>query len=106
MLSKPLHAIHVAERTKKRKYEDQARARGHDFVPLAFGTRGGMADDVGNLLRKLAANTNGAQGHAVSDMELDLALTLVRGNADCASKTMERAHNRQDQQRSIIASPL
>ena len=53
-LSKPLHAIHVAERTKKRKYEDQARARGHDFVPLAFGTHGGMADDVGNLLRKLA----------------------------------------------------
>ena len=74
-------------------------------MPLAFGTHGDMAEGVGNLLRKLAANTPGAQGHAVSDMELDLALTLVRGNAQCAGDTMARAFMCQDQSRAIGGSP-
>ena len=103
-LTNTQHAILEAEKLKRRKYEGQAQARGHEFMPLAFGTHGDMAGEVGILLRKLAANTLGAQGHAASDMELDLAFSLVRGNAQCAGDTMARAFKKQNQQRAIIAT--
>ena len=81
---------------KRRKYEEQAKARGHTFSPLVFETHGRMHGDIKTLLNTFAANTIGRRGLAVSDMRLNLALMVVRGNAMCARSTISRARRHQD----------
>ena len=98
--SNPDSAINTANTNKKRRYDRQAQARNNDFAPLAFETHGAMAEEVHNLLQKLAAKTRGVHGWAARDMALDLAVTLVNGNALCAAQTMARAQRHQDELRS------
>lgn len=79
-------ALNRARASKISKYRPRAVQRGHTFAPLAFETHGRMGEEVSHLLRSLAANLDGDGGFAVSDMALDLAITLVRGNARCARR--------------------
>jgi hypothetical protein len=88
---------------KNKKYLEPARERGHEFAPLGFETHGRFTKQVVHLLTKLAGNTPDNIGHAVSDMILDLSLTLVRGNALCARRTIARALRFRDLTRSRIA---
>ena len=100
-INKPGSAMGIRAQRKDNKYLDAAQKRGHDFVALAFETHGRMGQEVLDLLAKLAANTADEAGHAIFDMTLDLALTLVRGNALCARRAIARARRRRDQTRSI-----
>ena len=59
-----------------------------------------MGDDVHQLLQTLAAKTPGVHGWAAREMALDLAITLVQGNALCAAQTMAKAQRHQDELRS------
>ena len=96
---RPHYAIETANAIKRRRYDVQALARNNDFAPLAFETHGAMGDEVHKLLQTLAAKTRGVQGWAAKDMALDLAVTLAKGNALCASLTIARAQRQQDQLR-------
>ena len=98
--SNPHSALGTANTNKKRRYEEQAHARENDFSPLAFETHGAMGDDVHQLLQTLAAKTPGVHGWAAREMALDLAITLVQGNALCAAQTMAKAQRHQDELRS------
>jgi hypothetical protein len=80
-----------AGQAKRRKYEQQAEQRGHRFAPLAFETHGEMSDDVISLIGQFAANTPSGVGYAATAMQMDLALTLVRGNAHSAQRVIARA---------------
>ena len=95
----PHCAIGDANAIKRRRYDARALARNNEFSPLAFETHGAMGGEVHKLLQTLAAKTRGVQGLAARDMALDLAVTLVKGNALCASLTMGRAQRLQDQLR-------
>ena len=57
-----------------------------------------------DLLTKFAGNTPDHVGYAVADMALDLSLTLVRGNALCARRTMARALRFRDHSRRVAVS--
>ena len=83
---------------KNNKYLLNAHERGNDFVPFGFETHGRFTKQVVDLLTKLAGNTPDNIGHAVSDMTLDLS--LVRGNALCARRTIARALRFRDLTRS------
>jgi hypothetical protein len=98
-LKKTGFALREAGREKVRRYAEQAEKRTHEFAPLAFETHGAMGEEVGVLLRKLAANTPDTQGHGARSMALDLAITLARGNAACARSTVARAFRNRDQLR-------
>jgi hypothetical protein len=102
-LSKAGSAVRMRCDAKNKKYLEPARERGHEFAPLGFETHGRFTKQVVNLLTKLAGNTPDNIGHAVSDMILDLSLTLVRGNALCARRTIARALRFRDLTRSRIA---
>jgi len=84
-------AINEAAEAKRRKYEQKADDRQHRFVPLAFETHGAMSPEVITLVNQFAANTPTGVGYAASTMQIDLALTLVRGNAYCAFRAIGRA---------------
>jgi hypothetical protein len=95
--------VKEARAGKKRKYLEQARLRGNTFDPLVFTTHGDMGEEVRKLLRTLASNVDASQGRAVAGMELDLAVTLVRGNVRCVRQTVARAYRHQDMQRARLA---
>jgi Reverse transcriptase (RNA-dependent DNA polymerase) len=95
-----------ARNDKNRKYKQRAIARGHDFEPLPFETHGLMGDEIKMLLLKIAGNTPDRQGYATSDMALDLAVTLVRGNHLCARTTIARAMRHRDEMRARSARLL
>lgn len=99
-LSKPGSALRTRCEDKNRKYLAQARERGNDFAPLGFETHGRFGQPVLCLLTRLAGNTPDNLGHSVAEMSLDLSLTLVRGNALCARRTIARALRFRDQTRS------
>ena len=50
-----------------------------------------MSDDVISLIGQFAANTPSGVGYAAATMQMDLALTLVRGNAHSARRVIARA---------------
>jgi hypothetical protein len=89
-------AIRNANSRKRLKYDERARLLGHDFTPVALETHGAMGKEVHTVLRTLAANTRGVDGLAAKNMALDLAVTLARGNARCATKTIANAQRHQD----------
>jgi hypothetical protein len=97
-------ALLVAEKRKEAKYGDRARARGRDFCPLAFETHGRAGKDVLKLLGRLASLTEGGIGLSVSDMALDLAITLAKGNARCARTVAGRAMKAQDRARGAVVA--
>lgn len=103
-LAKPGSALSIRCKEKIRKYHAGATARGHTFAPLGFETHGRFDTPLLDLLTKLAGNTEDHVGYAVTDMVLDLSLTLVRGNALCARRTMARALRFRDQTRSVAAA--
>ena len=86
---------------KRLKYLAAAKAKGDDFKPLVFETHGKMAEEIKDLLNMLASNTTMDRGLAVSDMQLDLAVTLARGNALAARDTIGKAEKERDTQRAI-----
>jgi hypothetical protein len=100
-LSKPGAALAARCREKDRKYLAGAKERGHNFSPLGFETHGRLGQPLLDLLAKLAGNTPDHVGYAVADMVLDLSLTLVRGNALCARRTVARALRFRDQTRRV-----
>jgi hypothetical protein len=81
---------------KNRRYLDNAKQQGQRFEPLVFETHGKMADEVKELLDTLASRTPTHKGLAVRDMQLDLAITLARGNALMAKTTVARAQRYRD----------
>jgi hypothetical protein len=88
------------QRTRKNtKYLAQAEQKGEKFKPLVFETHGKMDTDVSLLLELLASRTPMDRGLAVSDMKLDLAVTLARGNALAARTTIARAQRARDYSR-------
>jgi hypothetical protein len=93
-----------AKAKKNRKYLKAARAKGNTFKPLVFETHGKIAEEVKDLLHVFAARTPGVRGLAVHDMQVDLALTLAKGNAECARSTIARAQRHRDLSRG--AQPL
>ena len=103
-LSKPGAALTARCREKDRKYLAEAKKRGHNFSPLGFETHGRFGQPLLDLLTKFAGSTPDDVGYAVSDMVLDLSLTLVRGNALCARRTLARALRFRDQTRLVAAS--
>ena len=94
--------LHAAK--KNRKYLPGATSRSHSFFPLGFETHGRLGQPLLDLLTKFAGNTPDHVGYAVADMALDLSLTLVRGNALCARRTMARALRFRDQSRRVAVS--
>ena len=70
-----------------------------DFFPLGFETHGRFGQPLLDLLARFASSTPDHVGFAVADMALDLSLTLVRGNALCARRTLARALRFRDQTR-------
>jgi len=93
------------QRSKKNlKYRAKARERGDTFKPLVFETHGKMDKDIDTLLEMLASRTPMDRGLAVTDMKLDLAITLARGNALAARTTIARAQRARDFSRA--AHPL
>ncbi len=93
-------ALRDAEKRKRDKYENQANTRGHAFAPLAFETHGRAGQPVLALLRQIAAHTAADVGLSPADMMLDLQMTLLKGNAECARATFAKAHAHQDFSRS------
>ena len=93
-------ALHSQCQKKCKKYLDSALLRAHDFAPLGFETHGRFSQHVLDLLAKLASNTPDNVGYAIADMTLDLSLTLVRGNALCARRTLRHALRARDLLRS------
>ena len=100
-LSKPGAALAARCKEKNRKYLENAQQRGHQFSPLGFETHGRFGQPLLNLLTRLAGNTPDHVGIAVADMVLDLAVSLVRGNALCARRTFARALRFRDLTRSV-----
>jgi hypothetical protein len=98
-LSKPGAALTSRCREKDRKYLAEAKVRGHSFFPLGFETHGRFGQPLLDLLARFASSTPDHVGFAVADMALDLSLTLVRGNALCARRTLARALRFRDQTR-------
>jgi Reverse transcriptase (RNA-dependent DNA polymerase) len=88
---------------KTDKYLAGSMQRGRHFAPLAFETHGRFGPPVNTLLLKMAANLRDEVGLAVKDMTLDLAVTLVRGNALCARNTIARARARRDLARAVAS---
>jgi hypothetical protein len=97
--SKSKFAMKEARARKVQKYRKRAMENGHDFAPLVFETHGAMGEEVDQLLRRVAANTEGGRGLAVQDMKLELAVSLVRGNARCARQVVARSLRQRDIQR-------
>ena len=100
ILKKSTRAHNWATKTRKAekrlKYLAAAKAKGDDFKPLVFETHGKMAEEIKDLLNMLASNTTMDRGLAVSDMQLDLAVTLARGNALAARDTIGKAEKERD----------
>ena len=94
-LNKPNWATHDAGARKRGKYEHTARLRGNDFAPLVFETHGNRGKEVDDLLFKLADSSTGSKAWVARDMALDLAVTLVRGNAHCARMRSRLAKSRE-----------
>ena len=86
----------LAHAKKCSTYEEQAKERQHSFTPLVFETHGKMLDEVRKLIKSFAASTSGSSGLAVQSMVLDLAVTLVRGNALCARSAISKSQRHQD----------
>jgi hypothetical protein len=103
-LSKPGAALTARCNQKIRKYLPGATSRSHQFFPLGLETHGRLGQPLIDLLAKFAGNTPDHNGYAIADMALDLSLTLVRGNALCARRTMARALRHRDQTRRVEAS--
>jgi hypothetical protein len=105
-IEEELASAHLATKTrraeKRRKYLAAARAKGDEFKPLVFETHGKMADEIKDVLNMLASNTTWDRGLAVSDMQLDLAVTLARGNALAARDTIAKAEKERDNRRAIF----
>jgi len=102
-LNKPGAAMQQRCNDKIGKYNSSAQERGHNFAPLGFETHGRFGQPVIDLLTRLASGTPDHVGYAVSDMALDLSLTIVRGNALCARRTIARALRFRDHTRSVAA---
>ena len=81
---------------KNRRYLANAKRQGQLFEPLVFETHGKMADEIKKLLEVLAARTPTHKGLSVRDMQLDLAITLARGNALMAKTTIAKAQRIRD----------
>lgn len=90
-----------AKNRKNHKYVPLAERLGHTFTPLVFETHGNIATEVSDLLHQFAAHTPGARGLAVRDMMMDLAITLAKGNAECARVTIARSLRKQERARTI-----
>jgi hypothetical protein len=92
-------ALTTAEGRKESKYEHSAYRRGRHFLPLAFETQGRASRHILTLLKRIAALTEPGIGLAVGDMMMDLQITLVRGNAECAQTVLARAAREEDRRR-------
>jgi hypothetical protein len=92
-------ALTTAEGRKDSKYEHSAYRRGRHFLPLAFETQGRASRHILTLLKRIAALTEPGIGLAVGDMMMDLQITLVRGNAECAQTVLARAAREEDRRR-------
>ena len=86
---------------KNRKYLARAKERGDMFKPLVFETHGKMDEEIKDLLNMLASKTPMDRGLALTDMQLDLAITLARGNARAASTTIAWAQRARDSRRAL-----
>jgi hypothetical protein len=92
-------ALASAEGRKENKYEHSAYCRGRYFLPLAFETQGRMSHHILTLLKRIAGLTESGTGLGVGDMVMDLQLSLVRGNAECAQTVLARAARAEDRSR-------
>jgi hypothetical protein len=95
-----------AKARKIKKYLTSARAQDHNFLPLCFETHGNIDSDVKDLLHIFASRTPGVQGLAVRDMQVDLAVALARGNAECARILIGSAQYKQDMDRAVQPVPI
>ena len=86
---------------KRRKYLHNATARGELFRPLIFETHGKISEEVDITLDMLASRTPMDQGLAKTDMKLDLAVTLAKGNALAARTTIAWAQRARDKGRAV-----
>jgi len=98
-------ATTTKKREKERKYLAKAQEKGDSFKPLVFETHGKMDKEIYNLLEMLATRTTFDRGLAVTDMKLDLAVTLARGNALAARTTIARAQRARDSTRAVHPLP-
>jgi len=98
-------ALHSAEQRKINKYQERANHKGRHFLPLGFETHGNSGEGVLKLLQRLAALTKPGIGLAVSDMIMDLQVTLVKGNALCARTVAARARRAEDKRRDAAQPP-
>ena len=71
------------------------------FRPLIFETHGKFSEEVDTTLEMLASRTSMDQGLAKTDMKLDLAITLARGNALAARNTIAWAQRARDKGRAL-----
>jgi hypothetical protein len=86
---------------KRKKYLRNATARGELFRPLIFETHGKISEEVDTTLEMLASRTSMDRGLAKTDMKLDLAVTLARGNALAARTTIAWAQRARDKSRAF-----
>ena len=86
---------------KRLKYLHNATLRGELFRPLIFETHGKISEEVDTTLDMLASRTTMDKGLAKTDMKLDLAITLARGNALAARNTIAWAQRARDKARAI-----
>jgi hypothetical protein len=90
---------------KNQKYRAKAMEIGHIFRPLVLETHGKMADEITTTLNMIASRTTMNRGMAVTDMKLDLAVTLARGNALAARTTVAWAQRARDLNRATHPVP-
>ena len=96
-----LWATNQRRAVKRRKYLHNATARGELFRPLIFETHGKISEEVDITLDMLASRTPMDQGLAKTDMKLDLAVTLAKGNALAARTTIAWAQRARDKGRAV-----
>lgn len=100
-----LYATNERRAKKRLKYLHNATARGELFRPLIFETHGKISEEVDVTLDMLASRTPMDQGLAKTDMKLDLAVTLARGNALAARTTIAWAQRARDRGRAVHPAP-
>ena len=100
-----LYATNERRAKKRLKYLKNATARGELFRPLIFETHGKISEEVDVTLDMLASRTPMDQGLAKTDMKLDLAVTLARGNALAARTTIAWAQRARDRGRAVHPAP-
>jgi hypothetical protein len=89
--SRPGHTVAIAEKKKRRKYEELCKARHMTFVPFAVESYGGIGPAARKLLTQLAEESGEVTAQAfLTDAFVRLSVTLQRGNALVLQQGMQQ----------------